>query len=119
MAVWRGLTLWPSLHPGRVNERTPQLLTDQTTLTDGQYRIGARLNLNLAPLDPVRVSALPTAPTVSGWVRSATTDGTSCSEGNEPTSGSGEFESHHTVPNVLHRAVLTMGGQGVRETKHL
>jgi hypothetical protein len=94
--------------------------TALTTLTDTQYRIAARLNLGLQPLDPVRMKELPASCPNCNDDDSIINDGWHFLHCRKQQSGSGEISTrHHAVVNALHHSVMTVGGQAVREPKGL
>jgi hypothetical protein len=85
-------------------------------LTDTQYRIAARLNLRLRPLNASGMSALPASCPVCEQKDAIANDSwhfLSCSKGKGPTSE--VTTRHNAVRDALWHGVLTVGGQAVRE----
>ena len=89
-------------------------------MTDTQYRIAARLNLHLQPLDPVRMKSLPaTCPNCNGE-NSILNDGWHLLYCRKEQSGSGEISTrHHAVVKALEHSVMTVGGQAIPEPRGL
>jgi hypothetical protein len=85
-------------------------------LTDTQYRIAARLNLRLRPLNASGMSALPASCPVCGQKDAIANDSwhfLSCKKGKGPASE--VTTRHNAVRDALWHGVLAVGGQAVRE----
>jgi hypothetical protein len=85
-------------------------------LTDNEYRIAARLNLGLKPMEPSAMRALPTQCHLCKKHCDFATDSWHFLSCPKLMGADGELTlRHNAVVDALYRAVLTLGGQAARE----